>query len=284
MENYINLKEDKNFFPYEYGVSSYDAMHKPFFDLLKREELGPNIDLICKEMLDNGVVFSSPGGSFERKFLVFFSQYMNYRIRTSNHTSALKSADKLRQLMEPLAKILCTEKSNLEEFKKKIPNGYGEYDFSDGTRYKGEWKDGQYHGQGIFYGSRKYDYYKGNWKNGRRHGKGISTYFDGIQKRTLKGEFRDNRLHGQGSEKTENYEYFGNWKNGNLHGQGTFKNHIGDKYKGEWKEGKKHGKGIQNFQDGRMYIGSFKDNKRWHGKQYDNNGKIDVIFDSGVEK
>ena len=107
----------------------------------------------------------------------------------------------MRQLLEPLAKILCTEKYNLEEFKKKIPNGYGEYDFSDGTSYKGEWKDGEYHGQGIFSDSTGDDKYKGKWKNGKMHGQGIRTYYDGVQKRKLKGEFKDNRLHGLGSKK-----------------------------------------------------------------------------------
>ena len=92
---------------------------------------------------------------------------MNYNIRQPRRGENLKKDDKMRQLLEPLAKILCTEKYNLEEFKKKIPNGFGEYEFSDGTSYKGEWKDGNMHGKGTQNypdGSR----YIGNFKEDKR--------------------------------------------------------------------------------------------------------------------
>ena len=284
MENYKNLKEDKEFFPYEYGSSRYSQTSDSIMHLTIREELASNIDLIYTHMVENGVVFSSPGGSFQRKLLVNLSHYMNYHIRYPRRGENLKKDDKMRQLLEPLAKILCTEKSNLEEFKKKIPNGYGEYDFSDGTSYKGEWKDGEYHGQGIFSDSTGDDKYKGKWKNGKMHGQGIRTYYDGVQKRKLKGEFKDNRLHGLGSEKTKNWERSGNWKNGELHGQGTFTNLMGDKYEGEFKDGGKHGHGIVTYPDGSKYVGECKDDKPWNGTGYDKNGKINVIFANGVQK
>ena len=249
-----------------------------------REELASNIDLIYTHMDENGVIFSSPGGSFKRKLIINLSHYMNYNIRQPRRGENLKKDDKMRQLLEPLAKILCTEKYNLEEFKKKIPNGYGEYEFSDGTSYKGEWKDGEYHGQGIFSDSTGEDNYKGKWKNGKMHGQGIRTYYDGVQKRKLKGKFKDNRLHGLGSEKTKNWERSGNWKNGELHGQGTFTNLIGDKYEGEFKDGGKHGHGIVTYPDGSKYVGECKDDKPWNGTGYDKNGKINVIFANGVQK
>ena len=284
MEDYKNLKEDNDLFPYEYGSSRYENMRESVFSLLRRQELESNFDLIYKHMDENGVVFSSPGGSFQRKLLVNLSLYMNYHIRYPRRGENLKKDDKMRQLLEPLAKILCTEKYNLEEFKKKIPNGYGEYDFSDGTSYKGEWKDGEYHGQGIFSDSTGDDKYKGKWKNGKMHGQGIRTYYDGVQKRKLKGEFKDNRLHGLGSEKTKNWERSGNWKNGELHGQGTFTNLMGDKYEGEFKDGGKHGHGIVTYPDGSKYVGECKDDKPWNGTGYDKNGKINVIFANGVQK
>ena len=113
MGNCKNLREDNDLFPYEYGVSRYDNMREPIFDLLRRKDLASNIDLIQKHMFDNGVVFSSPGGSFKRKFLVLLSHYMNYRIRYPRHAETLKKDDKLRQLLEPLAKAICAEKNNL---------------------------------------------------------------------------------------------------------------------------------------------------------------------------
>ena len=128
MENYKNLREDKGFFPYEYGASRYSQTSDAILQLSVREELASNIDLIYIHMEENGVVFSSPGASFKRKFCNNLSQYMNYRIRHPRIGENLKKDDKLRQLLEPLAKILCTEKNILEEWKKKNPNGYLEVD------------------------------------------------------------------------------------------------------------------------------------------------------------
>ena len=110
MENYKNLEDDNNFFPYEYGASSIDQMRESIFALLRREELASSIRSIYQHMEENGVVFSSPGGSFQRKLLVNLSHYMNYHIRYPRRGENLKKDDKMRQLLEPLAKILCTEK------------------------------------------------------------------------------------------------------------------------------------------------------------------------------
>ena len=110
MDNFKNHKEDKDLFPYEYGALSYDHMRESIFALLRREELASSIRSIYKHMEENGVVFSSPGGSFQRKLLAFLSRYMNYRLRHPHRAEILKKDDKMRQLLEPLAKILCTEK------------------------------------------------------------------------------------------------------------------------------------------------------------------------------
>ena len=110
MENYKNLKEDNDLFPYEYGSSRYEDMRESVFSLLRRQELESNFDLIYKHMEENGVVFSSPGGSFQRKLLAFLTRYMNYRLRHPHRAEILKKDDKLRQLLDPLAKIICTEK------------------------------------------------------------------------------------------------------------------------------------------------------------------------------
>ena len=141
MENYKNLKEDNDLFPYEYGASSIDQMRESIFALLRREELASSVRSIYQHMEENGVVFSSPGGSFKRKFCNNLSEYMNFRIRYPRRGENLKKDDKLRQLLEPLAKILCTEKNILEKWKKKNPNGYAEYNYPGGKKYAGEWKD-----------------------------------------------------------------------------------------------------------------------------------------------
>ena len=113
MEDYKNLKEDNDLFPYEYGsLTYYNAMmSKRILDLFRRIELESNMDLICKHMEENGIVFSSPGRSFQRKLLAFLSRYMNYRLRHPHRAEILKKDDKLRQLLEPLAKMVCSEKT-----------------------------------------------------------------------------------------------------------------------------------------------------------------------------
>ncbi len=110
MANYLNQRKDKIYFPYEYGTGMYDQMREPIFGLLRREELEHKIYNIYKHLEDCGVIFCSPGGSFKRKFLCYLSQYMNSGIRTRSNAEMLKSDDKLRELLEPLAKIICQEK------------------------------------------------------------------------------------------------------------------------------------------------------------------------------
>ena len=77
MENYKNLKEDKEFFPYEYGASRYSQTSGSIMKLSIREELASKIVLIYTHMEENGVLFSSPGGSFKRKLIINLSHYMN---------------------------------------------------------------------------------------------------------------------------------------------------------------------------------------------------------------
>ena len=106
--------------------------------------------------------------------------------------------------------------------------GKGTWTYFNGAKYVGEWKDGDYHGQGtitIGYGGGGYGgKYLGEW-NGDK--------------------------------------YVGEFKDGNLHGQGTYtfgrypenRDANGDKYVGEWKDDKMHGKGTYTYPDGRVLKG-----------------------------
>ena len=53
-------------------------------------------------------------------------------------------------------------------------NGVGTYTWRDGSKYVGEWKDGNQHGQGTqtWANGQKY---VGEWKDGLQHGQGTST-------------------------------------------------------------------------------------------------------------
>ena len=54
-------------------------------------------------------------------------------------------------------------------------NGAGIITFQNGSRYEGEFKDGQYSGRGIFYFANG-SVYAGEYQNGRYHGQGTFTY------------------------------------------------------------------------------------------------------------
>ena len=66
----------------------------------------------------------------------------------------------------------------------KWNNCEGTYTWADGTKYVGEWKDGEMHGQGTYTwgkGPNEGDKYVGEVKDGERHGQGTYTFADGRQ-------------------------------------------------------------------------------------------------------
>ncbi len=99
--------------------------------------------------------------------------------------------------------------------------------------YKGNYKDGKYHGQGTYTWDDG-DKYEGEWKQGKKHGYGIYTHFNGVK-------------------------YVGEWKQGKKHGHGSYTWDDGEKYVGEWKQDKKHGHGIYTYADGEKSVGEWKD-------------------------
>jgi len=67
-------------------------------------------------------------------------------------------------------------------------NCFGTYTSPDGTQYVGEFKDGNYNGQGTLtfrYGQK----YVGEWKDGKQNGQGTMTYPDGTVE---SGRWQDN--------------------------------------------------------------------------------------------
>jgi len=78
-------------------------------------------------------------------------------------------------------------------------NCFGNFNYTNGDKYVGEWKDDKQHGQGTytfgpgeFYG----DVYVGEYKDGMYHGQGTYTFASGDK---YVGEFKDNLWHGQGT-------------------------------------------------------------------------------------
>ena len=74
-------------------------------------------------------------------------------------------------------------------------NGFGTYNWSNGDKYVGE------------------------WKNGKRYGKGKLTWSDGV---TYEGEWKNNKMHGKGTYIWKNGDkYVGELKNDQQSGLGT---------------------------------------------------------------
>ena len=77
--------------------------------------------------------------------------------------------------------------------------------------------------------------YRGDVKEGKRHGQGALIRPDGTK---YLGEWLDDRPHGQGTlTRADGKKYVGQWKAGKKHGQGTEVLADGTMIEGEWEEG-----------------------------------------------
>ena len=134
-------------------------------------------------------------------------------------------------------------------------HGQGVFTTADGSRYEGEFKNGKFHGQGALTtvdGSR----YEGGWKNSKKNGQGTYIWVDGSR---YDGEFKNNKFHGQGVKtETDGSRYEGGWKNDKPHGQGVLTLLDGFRYEGKHKNGEFHGQGVLTTADGSRYEGEFK--------------------------
>ena len=154
----------------------------------------------------------------------------------------------------------------------KWSNCVGNYNFTNGSIYVGEFKDGKYNGQGTLTTANG-DKYVGEWRDGKHHGYGTLIYSDGTN---YVGEWRDGKHHGYGTYAyADGNKYAGNHKDGLYFGQGTLTLANGDKYVGEYRDDKLNGQGTYTFANGNKYVGEFKDNKRnGQGTEYASNGSI----------
>ena len=118
-------------------------------------------------------------------------------------------------------------------------NCFGTYNFSDGSKYVGEYKDDKFHGQGAYTfgkGPNEGDKYVGEFKDDESNGQGTYTWNNGSK---YVGEFKDSKLNGYGTHT------FGKGPN------------EGDKYVGEHKDGKPNGYGTYTFAIGIIKRGYF---------------------------
>ncbi len=133
-------------------------------------------------------------------------------------------------------------------------NGFGTLLFADGSKYVGDFKDGQRTGSGEYSwsdGGR----YVGDFKDGKAHGYGTYLFADGSK---YVGDFKDNQRTGSGEYSwSDGRKYTGQFLNGKMHGYGVLLG-VDVRYEGEFVDDKYQGLGILYDSDGRSkYEGIF---------------------------
>lgn len=151
-------------------------------------------------------------------------------------------------------------------------NGYGTYEFSNGTRYIGDFQEGRAHGKGIIYFNNG-NKYIGYWKNDFREGQGRYVFIEGHEYR---GGFKQNQFYGKGVMSYANGDqYVGLFRNNQPNGQGKYTFKDGERYEGNFKNGRFTGAGTMYYEDGSKFIGYWSNNKKHgSGTLYSNNGKV----------
>ena len=159
--------------------------------------------------------------------------------------------------------------------------------YADGSKYEGMTVQSLSgvlipHGKGVMTetGGTKYE---GNFKDGERDGNGMLKYANGD---VYNGEFKDGRMHGQGVVQYANGDsYTGQLQGGKPHGKGVMTETGGTKYEGNFKDGIIHGTGVMKYANGRKYNGEFNDGRIFVDvKQKNPSTKKTVLFQSSQLK
>ena len=142
-----------------------------------------------------------------------------------------------------LGKEFYEDGTKFEGFFSEGQKKYGIHQWTNGSKYQGQFLNGLFHGKGVYNWSNK-KMYDGNWVNGKMNGKGKFIYQDGS---IYEGEFVDGKKSGYGVYKWENDKYYeGKWKNDKQNGYGVYhdKNKI---VRGYWLDGKIKNRNINKF-------------------------------------
>ena len=98
--------------------------------------------------------------------------------------------------------------------------GKGVYMWNNGTKYIGNWKDGNMNGEGILIDSNNNLVFQGNYYRNKRYGKGLFVIKDNEY---YEGEFFDDKMEGKGTYHYENGDIWeGYFKNNMKNGVGIF--------------------------------------------------------------
>ncbi|ETV97519.1 hypothetical protein H310_09436 [Aphanomyces invadans] len=139
--------------------------------------------------------------------------------------------------------------------------------------YNGRWKDGHMRGPVGVYEFADGGKYTGAWKDSVQCGMGTAEYPNGTK---YVGQWKDGKYHGQGTwSTTSGVEFVGEWKNGMREGKGRLQLPSGAVYDGEFYKNQRHGLGVESSPLGYKYKGTFRMN-RIYGQ-----GQIEIEMDNG---
>ena len=176
--------------------------------------------------------------SFHKKFFIIKNE-------TRSHRTSYSTSDSIY----------------IGKYVNKKRNGQGKLILADQSYYEGNFKDGEFNGNGYFR-TRNYTY-KGQFIAGKKDGKGKLESFN--TKSIYEGEFKNDMKEGYGIEKyNDGSIYKGHYKNGMKEGTGILslkkekKNSI---FEGEFKDDKIWGKGIYKWENGKKYEGEWENNE-----------------------
>ena len=149
-----------------------------------------------------------------------------------------------------------TTKTNAQCIVGNCNEGIGTYQYSGGSLYIGEWKDGKQNGQGKYI-FKNNDIYEGQYFDGHKNGQGKYTFNNGGY---YEGGFKNEVYDGVGKLYTSNGTIFlGIFHNDTLNGIISILFRSGDKYEGECINYVMNGEGKYYFAGGDRYEGHFKD-------------------------
>lgn len=125
------------------------------------------------------------------------------------------------------------------------------YEYDNGAKYEGMWKDGAPYGFGKMVDSIG-NIYIGEWRNGQKEGQGSQINVNGEM---YIGQYIADKKHGKGKLYTnERLLYSGSFVNDMFNGFGVKYYNVREKYVGEWKDNYKSGYGTL-FTDSAFYHG-----------------------------
>lgn len=156
-------------------------------------------------------------------------------------------------------------------------SGNGVFAYADGSKYEGNFREGELNGQGTWYFTNG-DKYVGGFRDNYSHGQGTLYYADGTEMsgEWLEGEYKGdvqmtakegegcvtgNCENGQGTYiyKGAEAKYVGSFKNNLAEGEGVCFYSNGERYEGQWSNGSFNGTGTLFLQDGSKVHGLWKE-------------------------